>query len=197
MDRILGDPPPPPPETVPAIEPDLRGATTIRQQIAKHAQAAECAGCHARFDPVGFALENFDVMGGWRERYRSLEKGDEVTGIDRAGHAFSYRVAHAVDAHGQLLSGESFDDITELKHLLAAKPRELAANLLRQWTVYATGAPLRFSDRREVEKILDQCAADDYPVRDLLHAFIGSRIFTGAHRAVVLTPSSSHTKGTR
>ncbi len=55
MDRILGEPPPPPPEKVPAIAPDIRGATTVRQQIAQHAQAAECAGCHARFDPVGFA----------------------------------------------------------------------------------------------------------------------------------------------
>lgn len=197
MDRIMGDPPPPPPETVPAIEPDLRGATTIRQQIAQHAQATECAGCHARFDPVGFALESFDVMGGWRERYRSLEKGDEVTGIDRAGHAFSYRVANPIDAHGQLLGGQSFDDIIDLKQLLAAKPRELAANLLRQWTVYATGAPLRFSDRREIEQILDQCAADEYLVQDLLHAFICSRIFTGERRTEILTPSSSHTSGRR
>ena len=182
MDRILGDPPPPPPEKVPAIQPDIRGATTIRQQISQHAQASQCAGCHARFDPVGFALENFDVLGGWRERYRSLEKGDEVTGIDRAGHAYSYRVAVAVDAHGQLLDGRNFEDIRGLKRLLAAEPRKLAANLLRQWTLYATGTPLRFSERREVEQLLDQCAADGYRVRDLLHGLIQSRIITGAPR---------------
>ena len=183
MDRLLGEPPPPPPDKVPAIEPDLRGATTIRQQIAKHAKAAECAACHARFDPVGCALENFDVMGGWRDRYRSLEKGDEVTGIDRAGHTYSYKVASIVDAHGELLDGGSFSDIRDLKRLLVAQPRKLAANMLRQWTVYATGAPLRFSDRRDVDVILDQCAAGGYRIQDLLHAFIASRIFTGAPRS--------------
>ncbi len=153
MDRLLGDPPP---DKVPAIAPDIRGATTIREQIMKHAHATECAGCHAKFDPVGFALENFDIMGGYRERYRSLEKGDEVTGIDRAGHTYSYRIGQAVDAHGQLLDGSSFNDVRELKQLLRANPRKLAANLLSQWVIYATGTPPRFSDRREINEILDK-----------------------------------------
>lgn len=183
VDRLLGDPPPPPPEKVPAIEPDIRGATTIRQQIAKHAEAVACAGCHAKFDSVGFALENFDVLGGWRERYRSLEKGDKVTGIDRAGHTYAYWIASKVESHGRLTDGRSFADVRGLKQLLCSAPRKLAANMIRQWTVYATGTPLRFSERREMDEILDRCAAAGYRVKDLLHEFVDSRIFTGAARA--------------
>ena len=71
LDRILGTPPPPPPADVPAVEPDIRGATTIREQLAKHRQVASCASCHAKIDPPGFALESFDVIGGWRDYYRT------------------------------------------------------------------------------------------------------------------------------
>jgi hypothetical protein len=80
LERILGTPPPKPPVDVEAIEPDIRGATTIREQLAKHRQRPECASCHARIDPPGFALESFDVMGGWRVNYRSVGKGEPVPG---------------------------------------------------------------------------------------------------------------------
>ena len=65
MDRIMGDPPPPPPASVPAVEPDIRSAKTIRELLKRHTESASCAACHAKFDPVGLALENFDVIGGW------------------------------------------------------------------------------------------------------------------------------------
>ncbi len=78
LDRILGTPPPKPTVDVEAVEPDIRGATTIREQLAKHRQRAECASCHAKIDPPGFALESFDVIGGWRDYYRSVGKGDPV-----------------------------------------------------------------------------------------------------------------------
>src|SRR6185312_8967057 len=67
MERILGEPPPPPPPSVPAVEPDTRGATTIRAQLERHRTLEACAACHAKIDPAGFALESFDVMGAWRE----------------------------------------------------------------------------------------------------------------------------------
>ena len=76
MERILGTPPPKPPADVPSIEPDIRGATTIREQLAKHRQIASCANCHNKIDPPGFALESFDVIGGWREQYRTTGNGD-------------------------------------------------------------------------------------------------------------------------
>src|SRR5204863_4119726 len=72
LERILGTPPPKPPADVGAIEPDIRGATTIRDQLAKHRDNAACASCHSKIDPPGFALESFDVIGGWRDHYRSL-----------------------------------------------------------------------------------------------------------------------------
>src|SRR6185312_15294625 len=76
LDRLLGQPPAPPPPNIPAVEPDVRGATTIREQLDKHRSDTTCASCHAKIDPPGFALESFDVIGGERARYRSLGQGD-------------------------------------------------------------------------------------------------------------------------
>jgi len=177
MDRLLGQPPPPPPPGVPAVEPDIRSAKTIRDLLALHTKSASCAACHAKFDPVGLALENFDVAGAWRTRYRGLSEGERVAGIDPAGHDFAYTFAAPVDASGRLLDGTRFQNVRDLKAILAANPRQLARNLLHQFTVYATGTPVRFADRPEIETILDRCAPQGYRVRDLLEAFVESRIF--------------------
>lgn len=179
MDRILGDPPPPPPAKVPAVEPDIRGAKTIRDLLALHTKSESCAGCHARFDPVGLALENFDIMGAWRDRYRSLASGEKITGIDRAGHKYTYYVAQPVQPNGKLLDGKTFAGIHELKTILASQPRKLARNLLHQFTTYATGTPVRFSDRPVIAAILDQCEPAGFRTADLLHGLIASRIFLG------------------
>ena len=179
MDRLLGNPPPAPPPGVPAVEPDIRGATTMREQLALHTQSKVCASCHASFDPIGLALENFDVLGAWRTRYRGLGKGDPVTGIDRTGHDFRYVISHPVDASGTLTEGSRFRDIHGLKTILTRQPRQLAKNLLQQFTVYATGTPIRFSDRTEIANILDSCRDQGYRVGDLLYALIESPIFLG------------------
>ena len=180
MDRILGEPPPPPPPNVPAVEPDIRGARTIREQLALHTKSAACASCHAKFDPVGLALENFDVLGHYRTRYRGTAEGERIAGIDHTGHDFAYTLAGPVDPSGALADGRSFRDVRELKALLAANPRQLARNLLHQFTVYSTGTPVRFSDRAEIEAILDACATTNYRAADLLTRFIQSKIFRGA-----------------
>lgn len=182
MERLIGEPPPPPPPSVPAVEPDIRGAKTIRDLLALHTKSESCAGCHARFDPVGLALENFDIFGGWRTRYRGVEQGERISGIDRAGHDFVYTLAEPVDAAGQLRDGRRFQNIRELKAILASNPRHLARNLLHQFTLYATGTPVRFADRVEIDVMLDGCAADGYRVRDLLHAFVQSPIFLGSEQ---------------
>ncbi|HBJ36211.1 MAG TPA: hypothetical protein DDZ51_15965 [Planctomycetaceae bacterium] len=179
MERLLGQPPPPPPPSIPAVEPDIRGAETIRELLAMHTKSESCALCHARFDPVGLALENFDILGGWQSRYRSIEAGERITGIDRAGHDFSYALADEVDASGRLLDGRTFQDIHELKALLASNPRLLARNLLNQFVIYATGTPVRFADRDEIEAMLDACEAEGYRVKDLVHALVGSKLFLG------------------
>jgi hypothetical protein len=179
MDRIIGEPPPPPPPGVPAVEPDIRGAKTIRDLLAMHTRSSACASCHAKFDPVGLALENFDVVGRWRTHYRGLAEGERVSGIDHTGHDFAYTIAGAVDPSGTLADGRSFRDVRELKAIFAANPRQLARNLLYQLTVYATGTPVRFADRAEIERILDDCTAAGYRTRDLMHGLIQSRIFLG------------------
>src|SRR5437667_7822124 len=118
MERILGKPPSPPPPSVPAIEPDIRGAVTIRQQLDKHRTLATCAACHMKIDPAGFALENFDVMGGWRERYRAESEGELAVGIAKSGQKFAFHNALPVDASGTLPDGRQFKDVRELKKLL-------------------------------------------------------------------------------
>ncbi|HEX4951266.1 MAG TPA: DUF1592 domain-containing protein, partial [Blastocatellia bacterium] len=179
MDRLIGQPPPPPPPGIPAVEPDIRGAKTMRELIALHTKSASCAACHARFDAIGLALENFDVLGAWRTRYRGLENGERITGIDQTGHDFSYTLANAVDASGALADGRGFKDVHGLKKMLAANQRQLARNLLHQFTIYATGVPVRFGDRAEIETMLDNCAKDGYRVGDLLLALTNSKIFLG------------------
>ncbi len=179
MDRILGEPAPPPPPGIPAVEPDIRGAKTIRDLLAQHTKSSTCAACHAKFDPAGLALENFDVLGRWRTHYRGTSEGERVSGIDNTGHDYVYTIAGPVDASGTLADGRSFRDVRELKAIFGAEPRQLARNLLRQLTVYATGTPVRFSDRAEIERMLDRCAADGYRARDLIHALVRSKIFLG------------------
>lgn len=182
MDRILGDPPPPPPPNVPAVEPDTRGARTIRDLLALHKKSPACASCHARFDPVGLAFESFDVLGRYRTHYRGTTEGERVTGIDHTGHDFSYTIAAPVDPSGRLGEGRAFRDVGQLKRLLAANPRQLARNFLQQLTIYSTGTPVRFSDRGEIEKLLDACAPNEFRTRDLIHALIQSKIFRGGNR---------------
>jgi Protein of unknown function (DUF1592)/Protein of unknown function (DUF1588)/Protein of unknown function (DUF1585)/Protein of unknown function (DUF1587)/Planctomycete cytochrome C len=181
MDRIIGEPPPPPPPGVPAVEPDIRGAKTIRDVLAMHTKSNTCSSCHAKFDPVGLALENFDIFGRWRTRYRGVAEGERVKGIDHTGHDFSYTIAGAVDSSGKLADGRSFNDVREMKAIIAANPRQLARNLLHELAVYATGTPVRFSDRVEIDKLLEACAVDGYRTRDLLHALVQSRIFLGGY----------------
>jgi hypothetical protein len=178
MERILGDPPPPPPPNVPAVEPDTRGATTIRQQLDKHRSVKSCATCHLKIDPPGFALESFDVLGGWRDRYRSTEEGEPVKGLGKNGHDFTFKLGQPVDASGEMPGYGKFKDIRELKALLASNDRQIARNMVRQFITYATGAPPSFADRAEVERILDASVKDGYGVRTLIHQVVRSNLFT-------------------
>jgi len=178
MERILGMPPPPPPPNLPAVEPDIRGAHTIRQQLDLHRNEASCAACHAKIDPPGFALENFDVMGGWRNQYRAIdEKVAPVAGIGKGGLKFTFHYGLPVDASGELWDGQAFHDIKEFKALLLKDERLIARNLLRQFALYATGSPTRFTDRDTIESILSQTQGTHYGVRDLIHGLVQSELF--------------------
>ncbi len=177
MERIVGMTIPPPPPAVPAVEPDVRGATTIRQQLEKHRTLASCNACHAKIDPAGFALENFDVFGGWRDKYRALVDGEKAPGIGKNGQRFAFQYVQPVDPSGVLPDGRKFQDIRELKKLLAADERQIARNLARQLIVFATGAPVRFGDRPQVESILDRAAPRGYGVKSMIQAIVESKMF--------------------
>jgi hypothetical protein len=177
-ERILGLETPPPPPTVEAVEPDIRGAVTIRQQLDKHRANPSCASCHSKMDPPGFALESFDVMGGYRERYRAVsDKAPPVKGFGVNGQAFAFHYALPVDSAGALPDGRTFADVRELKRMLVQDEMPIARNLVRQLTIFATGAPVRFSDRDEIERILASAKSSRFGVRSLVHAIIQSELF--------------------
>ena len=172
MDRLLGDHPPPPPPNVPAIEPDLAGATTVRELLAAHRADPACAGCHTKIDPPGFALESFDVMGGYRDRYRVLRSDAQK----RKGEP-AYRFGPAVDPHGDLPGAGAFDDVNGFRDRLRGLDRPIADNLLRRLTVYATGAPVSFADEAEFDAALDALKSGGYGLRSMVHAVVQSRMF--------------------
>jgi len=177
MERVLGFRTAPPP-SVPAIEPDIRGAVTIRQQLDKHRADATCASCHRKIDPPGFALESFDVMGGWRDRYRVFADGVKPEpGIGLSGQPFAFRYGLPVDSAGALPDGRTFQGIREFKRLLQQDEQKVARNLVGQISTFATGAPIGFSDRKQVEDILEKTRGSGYGVRGIIQEIVLSDLF--------------------
>ncbi|PHQ34898.1 DUF1592 domain-containing protein [Rhodopirellula bahusiensis] len=177
LTNLLGLPPGPPPPGVGSIEPDTRGATTIRETLAKHQTVQACAVCHRRIDPPGFALECFDPVGNFRTQYR-VSKGVKRTAD--AGLRFlhkDYNLGQPVDCTGQTEDGFTFSDIREFKQHLMKSKEQVARNLVSQLITFATGAEIQFADREEVEAILDRHEKADYPLRGLIHEIVSSRMF--------------------
>jgi len=174
LDRILGMPPPKPPADVPAIEPDIRGATTIREQLAKHRQIATCASCHTKIDPPGFALESFDVIGGWRDYYRTSGNGKPVM---KDGRRMHYLHGKPVDPSDTMADGQKFRNIDELKQLLLRDKDQLARALTQKLVIYATGAPIRDADQAEVDAIVFRIRSKNYGLRGLVHEIVASKLF--------------------
>ena len=178
LNNILGQPSPPPPAGTPAVEPDIRGATTIRQQLDKHRNVESCARCHRRIDPPGFALESFDVIGGWRDFYRTLGSGDWIEKDPRYPHRYlQYRKGPGVDAAGQTAGGRGFQDIREYKRLLLEDKDQVARCLTEKLLTYALGRSLGFSDRPVVEGIVARLKQHNYGLRTLVHEIVQSEAF--------------------
>jgi hypothetical protein len=177
--KILGKPPEPPPPNVPSIEPDVRGAVTVRELLAKHRSNPACFSCHNKIDPPGFALESYDAIGGRQTRYRSLsEDGDVVDKSETfSGRNVPYKWGPKVDPSGVTADGRRFDDLDGFKRLLLAEPRGIARNLTGQFVTYATGTPVGFADRAAVERVLDATADGRHGVRSLIHALVQSPLF--------------------
>jgi hypothetical protein len=174
LDRILGTPPPKPNVDVDAIDPDIRGATTIREQLSKHRDNVACASCHAQIDPPGFALENYDVIGGWRDRYRSIGKGEPAF---VQGQRKRYLNGPAVEAADVLSDGRKFKDIDEFKQLLLEDKDQLARALTENLLTYATGSAPTTADRAEIESIVGRVREKDYGFRSLIHEVVQSNVF--------------------
>ena len=169
-ERLLGVPIPPPPGSVPAIEPDIRGATTIREQLEKHRADSACASCHKKIDPPGYALENFDAAGQWRQFYRKKKGAGNrsKTKIDA-----SYRFEDSAGGPAR-----EFQDIRDFRKLVASRPKQLAASMIENLVVYATGGPIEFADREVVSSIVDELAKNDqFGLRSIIHAVVASPIF--------------------
>ncbi len=160
LESLLGTPPPPPPDDVPAIEPDTRGTTTIRQQLDKHRNVAVCADCHQKIDPAGFALEFYDPIGGFRLSYPARRgKGQPV------------------DGSGQLPTGETFGDERGLKRILLTRSDRFAEALTEKLMTYATGRSMTFRDQPDIKEIAAASASSGYGLRELVVRVAMSKTF--------------------
>ena len=182
LENFFGEPVPPPPASVPAVEPDITGATSLRDQLQRHSSSQTCAGCHRKIDPPGFALERFDPIGGWREWYRSMGKGERITDrfIDAPANKLRvrYKKGLAVDASGETDEGVAFSDFMEFKAHLAARPEVMATTLAEKLLSYSLGRGIGFSDRPVLEEIVEGTKKQNYGFRSLIHAIVQSEPFT-------------------
>jgi len=157
LENILGLPPAPPPPDVEPLSPDLRKAKTIREQLAVHREQQACNRCHRKIDPLGFAFENFDPIGRWRDRY---PKGGGV-----------------IDASATMTSGEKVDDIVAFKQMLLRREEDVMRCLAEKMLAYASGRVLEVTDRGEVDRIVEQLKGQGQGLRDLVKLVVQSDVF--------------------
>lgn len=162
LENILGRPASPPPPGTPAVEPDIRGTTSIREQLAKHREDVSCARCHSRIDPPGFALERFDPIGGERSWYRALGEGKRVP--EKA-----YTIGPDVDA-----SGPEFADFREFRRQLQTNHERVARTIAEKLLVYSTGRPLTIRDRDAVKAVAE---GPKLGLRSMIHGVVQSKHF--------------------
>jgi hypothetical protein len=158
LEEILGTPPPPPPPVVGTLsqEDAPKEGLTFRQRLEKHREKPECAGCHARLDPLGFGLENFDAVGRWREAIENTP----------------------VDASGQMPTGEKFTGPQELKrYLLRARKDTFVRNLSERMLSYALGRGLEPHDLPAVRKIAGRVEKNGYRGTTLVEEIVSSYPF--------------------
>ena len=173
--NLLGQPAAPPPAGVEGLEPDTRGATTVREQLDAHRSNPVCASCHRVIDPPGFALESFDPIGGFRTNYRAT--GGEMTFGGFTVPA-PYVDGPSVDSSGVTPGGDAFADIRDYKQLMLRNDLEqVARNLSSQFLVFSTGAEIEFADRDAVEGVIARLRDDDYPIRAMIHEVVRSDLF--------------------
>lgn len=157
IEVIFNDPPPPPPNDVPPLNEDAADKNlTIREKFAKHREHIDCAGCHSRLDPLGFALENYDIVGRWRDKYENGRK---------------------VDASGTLLKRYPFDGAVRFKASLAQEERRFAKAFTAHLLRFALAKELNPKDTLAVEAIVEKTAKEDFRLKSLIRAVVTSESF--------------------
>ncbi len=147
LENILGKPVKPPPDDIEPIEPDVRGATTIRQQLIKHQAQVSCAVCHRQIDPLGFSLEHFDPVGLFRETYAHRNK---------------------IQTQVELEDGRKLDGVEDLKQTLVAEPADFIRCLTEKLLIYGTGGTLERGEYPEVFRIAERVQREQLGLRDLI-----------------------------
>jgi hypothetical protein len=164
IEVIFNDPPPPPPNDVPPLnEEDSSDDLTIREKFAQHRENPDCAGCHSRLDPLGFALENFDITGRWRDKY---ENGRDV------------------DSSGTLLKKYDFDSIVRFKESLVKENRRFATAFTRHLLRFALSRELRPVDSLSVETIVSRTESDNFRLKSLIREVVLSDSFLPAGASI-------------
>ena len=162
-ENILGIPPPPPPDVVPAIDPDVSGATTIRDRLAKHRADAACAECHRKIDPLGFSLEAYDPVGRWRKTYPKPKKAKD---------------APKSDTTGEFPSGETYADFTGFKQVIRDTRADLfSRHLIRQFLTYTTGRTMELNDDLLIDQLHDKVKKQGLGLKTLMVECLMSEVF--------------------
>ena len=156
LENILGTPPAAPPPDVEPLSPDLSQAKTVREQLEIHREQATCNSCHRKIDPLGFAFENFDPIGRWRDRYR---------------------VGGEIDPSTTLANGTELNDIIALKSMLAENESQIVRGLTKKLLAYSSGRVLEPVDRGEVDRIVSALDKSGNHLKDLIKEIVVSDIF--------------------
>ena len=163
LENILGTPPPAPPPDVEPFSPDLRGLTSLKEQLAEHRNQQACNSCHRKIDPLGFALESFDPIGRWRDHYPKVDKQN--------------RQGPRIDTAAILANGREVKDLMEYKAMLVEREPQIVKCLTEKMLTYATGRLLESGDRGEVNQICRELSNDENRLRSLVHLVVQSEIF--------------------
>ena len=156
LDNLLGEPPPPPPPDIPTIEEGVSGTlVSLREQLEQHRSDSACASCHARMDPLGFALEHFDAIGRWREREGELE----------------------IDASAALPTGQAFEGTPGLRAVLARQGDAFAKALAEKMMTYALGRGLGPADGPAIAAVTDRMRKNEYRFSSLVLGIVESLPF--------------------
>ena len=162
---IFNDPPKPPPDNVPVLNADdetlQKEGMTVREKLQQHSSDPQCASCHRRIDPLGFALENFDLLGRWRDDYR--------TGLE-------------VDASGRLFGKSEFHDVVGLKNAINAEKQIFVTAFVKHLISYALGRELTLQDRMAAEEIARQSAEEGYRMRNVIRNIVVHPVFSQGGR---------------